>query len=176
MYYRLELWYDWSKNANNDGTYDLDWGCAKSTAQSGGTWTPVSKQDINGKKHIVISDTSASLDIVVYDTSPSSQAATSITTLTLTFQPVAPTTGDIFVDTTDENTLANGAGASNFTASTDLDVVTDNGNKLAKAAWAFNGNFENLNNGSWTFSGSLATAQGVTTRTFTFDPEIDINM
>ena len=29
MYYRLELWYDWSDNAK-DGKYDLNWGCASS--------------------------------------------------------------------------------------------------------------------------------------------------
>lgn len=176
MYYRLELWYDWSKNAKN-GIYELEWGCAKSTTQSGGTWTPVAKQEVNGKKHIEITDTSATLDIVVYDTSPASQASTSISTLTLTFQAVPPTTGDIFEDEEDEDTLANGASTSDFTATTDLDVVTDNGNKQAKAGWTFNkGTFENLNNGSWTFTGTLVSAQGNATRPFTFDPEIDINM
>ena len=176
MYYRLELWYDWSDNAKN-GKYDLNWGCASSTVQSGGTWTDATSKKADGKKTIEITDTSSpQLDIVVYDVSPASQAATGIVTLTLGFQPVAPTTGDIFGNDADEQTLANGADASKFVAYSDLNVVTDNGNKPAKAAWTFNGGFENLQNGSWTFTGSLVTSQGATQRTFTFDPEIDINM
>ena len=57
----------------------------------------------------------------------------------------------------------------------DLNLVTDSGNKPAKAAWAFDGGFENLQNGSWTFAASLVTSQGTTQRTLSFDPEIDIN-
>ena len=176
MFYRLELWYDWSDNAKN-GKYDLNWGCAKSTVQSGGTWTDATSRKADGKKAIEITDTSSpQLDIVVYDMSPQSQAATSIVTLTLTFQPIGTTTGDIFGNDADEQTLANGAPASDFGSYADLNLVTDNGNKAAKAAWSFSGGFENLQNGSWTFTGSLVTSQSGTQRTFSFDPEIDINM
>jgi hypothetical protein len=68
-----------------------------------------------------------------------------------------------------------GAAASNFGTYSDLNLVTDNG-KAARAAWTFNGGFERLQNGRWTFTGSLVTSQGTTPRTFTFDPEIGINM
>lgn len=172
--YRLELWF------NFDAGGSKGWGLANVTTSQSPSVVPKKK---DGKKVMITDGSSSSMDVVVFDAST---------------QPVvgSNTFDDITIDFEvpkhhgqpgqGNNPIADAAQFRNGMTSAQFDTngptagmsiyTYPGGTKVSLNGWENTGSFESLNAGNYKFTVTIkATPAGGTQRTFSIDPEMEID-